>query len=105
MRWLLVLLVGCGWSEKKFEVEGIARLCDAAASCAGYYESADCYDVLRATDRSSCDYDPKSARACVNALEEASCTQVGTSLDLQELVVPEDCLAVYDCEWIDLSAL
>jgi hypothetical protein len=103
VRWLWVLLAGCGWSETKFEVEGIGALCDAASSCAGYYDADACYDALRATDRSGCDYDPKAARACADELESASCQPVGTNLPLEQLVVPDACVEVYSCEWIALD--
>ena len=97
------LLVACGWSERQFEVVGIERLCGAASACAGTYDTDTCVDRLRATDRSGCDYDPAAARDCGAALEGASCAVI-EPFGVSELAVPETCLTVYDCAWIDLSA-
>lgn len=98
------LLVACGWSERRFEVVGIERLCEAASACAGTYDTATCVDRLRSTDRSACDFDPGAARECSAASEEATCA-VLEPFGVSELTVPEPCLAVYDCAWIDLSVL
>lgn len=101
----LALLVGCGWSEKKFEVVGIQRLCEQASACAGTYEVRACLDHLRGSDRSACDYDGAAAKDCARDLEEAACEQ-RAPFDLYELAMPESCTLVWDgCDWIDLSAL
>jgi hypothetical protein len=99
----VMLLVSCGWSETKFEVVGIERLCEAASACAGTYDAATCIDLLRSTDRSACSFDPKAARDCSKEAEEAACAEV-VPFGVKELTVPESCHQTYDCEWIDLSA-
>lgn len=101
----LALLIGCGWSERKFEVVGVQRLCEAAAACAGTYDPQTCVDRLRSSDRSGCDYDGAAARECAEQVEDAACAQVAP-FDLYELAIPEACDRVWDgCDWIDLSAL
>ncbi len=98
------LLVACGWSERRFEVEGIERLCEAASACAGTYAAETCVDRLRTTDRSACDFDPRAARDCGAQIEEAACTEIAP-FGISELALPESCTAAYDCPWIELSAL
>ena len=103
-------LAACGFGEKRFEVVGIERICEQASACAGTYDASACVDLLRTTDRSKCDYDPKAARSCADAVEEARCVEV-EPFAVSELEVPEDCQAAYDCPaadgegWIDLSGL
>jgi hypothetical protein len=96
------VLGGCGWSETKFEVRGIEALCERAASCAGTFETAACIDELRATDRTSCDYDSRAARQCAVAAEDAACL-TDPIFQTTTIEVPQPCLEVYDCEWIDLA--
>lgn len=103
MRYAAFLLVACGWSEQRFEVVGIERLCEAASTCAGTYDTPTCVDRLRATDRSACDFDPQAAKDCVAEVEEAACTPI-EPFGVSELAVPEACAVAWDCPWIDLSA-
>jgi hypothetical protein len=104
-----IALIGCGFGEKRFEVVGIERICEQASACAGTYDAAACVDALRTTDRSECDYDPAAAKACANTVEEARCV-AREPFAVQELELPEDCQAAYDCPgadggWIDLSGI
>jgi len=98
----LFALVGCGVSERRFEVVGVQELCDAAAACAGTYDAATCVDLLRSTDRADCAYDKVSAADCMDQLDGAACDTV-EPYDLHELAVPEACYAAWDCAWLDLS--
>lgn len=95
--------IGCGWSEDHFSGEGIDAICEAAAACAGYYTPEECGAVLSV--RPDCDYDPGAARRCARAVGEAECVEVGTSLGVMELALPEDCGQVYSCPWPELSIL
>jgi hypothetical protein len=99
----LLVLVGCGWSEARFEVEGIDRLCEAASACAGTYDAATCLDLLRTTDRSGCAYDRAAASDCVAELEDAECEPIDP-FELEALAIPDSCYAAWDCDWLDLSA-
>lgn len=102
-RWaLLAIAAGCGWSERRFEVEGIERLCEAAASCAGTYEASICVDRLRTADRSSCAYDGAAAADCAAEIEQAACVEI-EPFGLYELTIPQACLDAYGCDWIDLA--
>lgn len=95
-------LSACGWSQQRFEIVGIERLCEAAASCAETYETSTCVDRLRSTDRTSCTYDARAAGDCLAALDDAGCEQVGP-FEVTEIALPEPCTLVYDCEWIDFT--
>ena len=99
----LILLVGCGWSERRFEAVGIERLCEAASACAGTYDASTCIDLLRSSDRSACDFDPAAARDCGHEADEAACAEVAP-FGIWEITVPESCFGAYDCAWIELSA-
>jgi hypothetical protein len=99
----LLALAGCGWSERRFEVEGIERLCEAAADCAGTYDAATCVDALRTTDRSGCAFDRGAAGDCVAQLDDATCAPVDP-FDVRELAIPDPCYQAWDCDWLDLSA-
>lgn len=99
--WLLGA-VSCGWSERRFEIVGIAELCEAASTCAETYPAEICIDRLRSADRSSCTYDKRAAGDCIDALDEAECGPV-EPFDLVQLDLPDACWAVYDCEWLDLN--
>jgi hypothetical protein len=96
----LLLLAACGWSEQRFEVVGIERLCEEAAACAGTYETQVCIDKLRLADRSQCTYDEKAAGDCVSGLDEAACVPYGP-FEVKQLEIPEPCVAAYDCDWLD----
>lgn len=105
MRWIaLGALAGCGWSEHRFEVDGIGLLCDEAAACAGTYDAAACVDELRLSDRSTCDYDGREARSCAKELKEPVCAH-HEQTGLSWLDVPEACHAAYTCAWIELEPL
>lgn len=92
---LLLLLVGCGWSEDKFAVKGIPAWCEAASDCVGFEVGA-CEDHIRAVDRSSCDYDPAAARRCYANLEdEGTCTPL-EALGTASFQGPEDCDLIWD---------
>lgn len=98
----LLWLSGCGTSERRFEVVGIERMCEAAAACAGSFEATTCVDRLRSTDRSDCDYDPKAAGDCMAEVEEAECGTVAP-YGIAQLQLPSACLEVYGCDWIDFT--
>ncbi len=91
----LVLFAGCGWSEEKFNVKGVEAFCEAASECEADYDVATCIDYVRTVDRTSCDYDPASAKACFKAMDEAECVSNG---DLQQsrLAIPPECDLVWD---------
>jgi len=99
------LLVACGWSEQRFEVVGIERLCEAASACAGTFDAPTCVDRLRDGDRSDCDYDPKAARACADEVEAAGCTEEDV-FGISTLAMPESCLGVWACAaWDPVGSL
>ncbi|HHO50987.1 MAG TPA: hypothetical protein ENK18_08980 [Deltaproteobacteria bacterium] len=100
---VLPLVIGCGWPEDRFSVEGVDAICEAASACAGYYTPDDCRRYL--AERPGCDYDPSAARRCARAVGEAECVEVGTSIGVMELALPEDCGQVYSCPWPELSIL
>ncbi|MEQ1571140.1 MAG: hypothetical protein ABMA64_36255 [Myxococcota bacterium] len=99
----LLALIGCGWSERRFEVDGIDQLCEAAAACAGTYDAATCVDLLRTTDREGCAYDAAAAADCVDGLDGAACETI-EPFGVTELALPPACAEVWDCAWLDLSA-
>src|SRR5690349_20594325 len=92
----LLFVTSCGWSERRFEVVGIERLCERAAKCAGTYDAATCVDRLRTADRSSCTYDGAAAADCASQVEEAACKET-EPFGLSELEIPEPCVETYDC--------
>ena len=92
---LLVLLVGCGWSEDHFLVDGITAYCDAASDCVGF-EPAACEDHIRAVDRKKCDFDPKAAKTCAKSLEDEGVCSDNGDLGTMSYIGPEACDQVWD---------
>ena len=100
---LALLLAACGgMTVDEFEVEVLAELCEAAAACEQTFDADECYDFVRAEDRSSCDFDPDAARACSQEIPTATCTDNG-DLGTSTWQPPESCGQVYDCGPITLE--
>ncbi len=95
-------LVACGMPEPRFLVTGLETLCENAAACEGTFDASTCYDHLRETDHSSCDYDPAAARQCVKGAEDAKC-KLDDELGSSTWVFPEECDLVWDCATLTLA--
>ncbi len=76
----LVCLVACGLGEDKFQEQYAAKSCELLASCddaqVSFGDQGDCetfYGILVEASVAGCDYSGTEARACLKALDEASC--------------------------------
>ena len=92
---LLVLASACGFSEKEFQVKVIPEFCIMVADCTETVPVAACEDAMRTVDRSSCDYDPKSAKDCFKTLDDAICVDNG-DVGTMSLSYPKVCDLAYD---------
>ena len=103
----LMMLVACGLGEEKFQEQYAIKSCELLASCddaqVSFGDQADCetfYGILVETSAAGCDYSGAEARACLKALDEASCDAAVAGVSV--------CMQVYsgdECIWgVDESA-
>ncbi len=91
----LLLLVGCGMSEARFQRRADEETCAWMHDCFGDNYDA-CLSDAEASwagiDTSNCSYDPGAARDCVDGLEELDCPQ-----DDDDAGFPYVCTEVWAC--------
>lgn len=91
----LLLLVGCGMTEARFERKGWKRWCQQANNCDPGVDVDTCIETLRSTERTDCVYDPVAAETCFDALVSVTCIDLG--LDVRVIDVPESCEQTWVC--------
>lgn len=91
---LIAAMVGCGWSEGRYLERSAEATCEWTVECyPDLYEDLDaCLADLTQDPADDCDYDRKSARKCVKAIEDLDCPGPAGVPEL-----PEACRDVYDC--------
>ena len=99
------LLVACGWSEQRFEVVGIERLCEAASACAGTFDAPTCVDRLRDGDCERLRLQSEGRpRVCRRGRGRR--LHRGGRFGISTLAMPESCLGVWACAaWDPVGAL
>ena len=92
----LTTLVGCSYSEDKFNDDSKQAGCAYLTDCTDQYDDfEDCMDDDNTDDPdASCEYDSSAAKDCVDGLEALTCEN-----DFDDF--PAVCLQVYVCDDTD----
>lgn len=81
-----ILLVGCGWSQERYDEEWKTTWCEQIIGCEygellGFQDEQDCWDYVEnaqatAGEAECVDYDGVSAKECVLAYGELACDEL-----------------------------
>jgi hypothetical protein len=89
----LAMMVGCGYSESKYEDESLEAVCDWLVECFQLFDTVDtCISESETVELDDCwEYDGGNAKDCVDGLQELTCDDTEVPAVCADVYSDEDC--------------